>query len=299
MKKYHLLLVLLSLFFITCSEHDRSESYGDLGPMEFEAQNLEEEEEQPPPTNSPPPPSDYSKDRTTAQKKVEASIEKGSKIIKDGNIEVEVKDLKIAKAQIDSTLKIFKAYYENEDYQSAYSRLVYHLKIRVPTENFETLLAAVEFGEGKIIKKNISARDVTEEYVDVAVRLENNKAYLNRYQELLKKANSIKDILDIQEKARGIEEEIDARTGRLKYIDDKVRYSTLTLRLFQPIEQEPVVAKRNFGQQLVDAFSNGIEIFLDFMLFLVNIWPFILLIGLLWGFRKQIRGRLSRKKTKI
>jgi len=39
--------------------------------------------------------------------------------------------------------------------------------------------------------KNISLTDVTEEYVDLNIRLENNLAYLNQYKEILKKAKTI------------------------------------------------------------------------------------------------------------
>ena len=240
----------------------------------------------PPPTKEP-----------EADQAIRNSIKKGSKIIKDGNVQVEVSDLKTAKAQIDSTLKQFDGYYENEGYQSGNYQSSYQLRIRVPTANFEKLLQAIETGNGKIVQKNISARDVTEEYVDVSIRLNNNKNYLNRYQELLKKANSIKDILEIQEKSRRIEEEIDARTGRLKYIDDQVKFSTLRLALTQEHEYTATRKARNFGQQLVDSFKNGVDGFLDFMLFLVSIWPFMLILGLLWWFRGRIRWRFWRKNT--
>ena len=241
---------------------------------------------------APPPPSDES----DADQNIRDSIKKGSKIIKDGNVRVEVTDLTIAKAEMDSTLKQFDAYYEKEGYQSGTYRSSYQLQIRVPSDNFEKLLSAVEVGNGKILQKNISARDVTEEYVDVAIRLDNSKNYLNRYQELLKKANSIKDILEIQEKTRRIEEEIDARTGRLKFIDDQVKFSTLHLEIFQEHENVTVRKARNFGQQLVNSFKDGVDVFLDFLLFLVNIWPFILLFGIIWTYRKRIKWRFWRKE---
>ncbi len=222
---------------------------------------------------------------------------KGSKIIKDGGLKVEVDQLKPTKAEIDSTLKKFDAYYENEKYTSGTYRSTYHLTIRVPSKNFEALLKAIEVGNGKILEKNISARDVTDQYVDVAIRLENNKTYLGRYRILLNKANSIKDILEIQEKIRRIEEEIDSRTGRLKYMDDQVRFSTLRMELFQEHEVVATEKVRNFGEQLVGAFKNGIDGFLDFALFLVGIWPFILVGGLILAFRKRIKWRFWRKDT--
>ncbi len=274
--------------YITEEMQDRSMASGDL--------DMREQSNQLPPRTAEPPAPPPAPEENEADQSIRNSIKKGSKIIKDGNVRVEVSDLKTAKAEIDSTLKQFDGYFENEGYQSGNYQSSYQLRIRVPTENFEKLLKAIESGSGKIVHKNVSARDVTEEYVDVSIRLNNNKNYLNRYQELLKKANSIKDILEIQEKSRRIEEEIDVRTGRLRYIDDQVRFSTLRLELTQAHEYTATRKARNFGQQLVDSFKNGFDGFLDFMLFLVSIWPFILILGLLWWFRGRIRWRFWKKE---
>lgn len=45
----------------------------------------------------------------------------------------------------------------------------------------------------------------------------------------LVKANSIKEILEIEEKICALEEDIESATGRLKYLSDQVDYSTLDL----------------------------------------------------------------------
>lgn len=294
MRKYFLLFS----FLLNCIACQESASYSKETAM-LETQELEEEayydqEIDAPMTAEPPPPPPAPEEGEQAQK-IRQSIEKGSKIIKDGKLSVEVDDLKKTKTAIDSILKTFQAYYENENYTAGKYRSNYQLNIRVPAQNFESLLRAIEIGDGKILAKNISARDVTEQYVDIAIRLENNRTYLGRYRTLLNKANSIKDILEIQEKMRRIEEEIDARTGRLKYMDDQVRFSTLRLELFQEHEVAVTRKARNFGKQLADSFKDGIDGFLDFSLFLVGIWPFILLFGLVWYFRKRIRWRFWRK----
>lgn len=288
MKKYYFLLSLL-LSCIACNE---SANYSKETAM-LETQDVAEEaayfdqEMEVPRTAEPPPPPPAPEESDQAQK-IRKSIEKGSKIIKDGNLRVEVDDLKATKTEIDTILKKFKAYYENENYTSGTYRSNYHLNIRVPAQNFELLLKAIEIGDGKILEKNISARDVTDQYIDVAIRLDNNKTYLGRYRTLLNKANSIKDILDIQEKIRRIEEEIDSRTGRLNYMDDQVRFSTLRLELFQEHEVKATRKVRNFGDQLANAARDGVDGFLDFTLFLVSIWPFVLIFGLVWYFRKRI-----------
>lgn len=50
----------------------------------------------------------------------------------------------------------------NEQYQDAWNRLSYTLSIRIPSDRFEAFVKGVEEGEGRIVSKQITARDVTE-----------------------------------------------------------------------------------------------------------------------------------------
>lgn len=70
---------------------------------------------------------------------------------------------------------------------------------------------------------------MTDQFIDLETRLANKREYLERYRELVKKAVSVKEILEIEEKIRLLEEEIESVTGRLKYLGDQVDFSTLNL----------------------------------------------------------------------
>ncbi len=219
-----------------------------------------------------------------------------SKIIKNGQMNIEVDDISTAKAQIDTLLSKYQAYYGNEQFDKSTYQSTYNLVIRVPSKNFENIISEIESKKGDIKSKNINANDVTESYYDIVTRLENKRAYLKQYQVLLKKANSIKDILEVQEKIRRLTEEIDSAVGRLKYMDSQVNFSTLTLQIYQQFERKFEPRKRHFGKQISRSFKNGFERFLDFTLGLVSIWPFIFILLGLWFFRKKINLRFWKRK---
>ena len=153
------------------------------------------------------------------------------KIIKEGRLGLKVKDLDKTKFVIDSLVKKHNGYYANENFENSNSELAFHLKIRIPCANFEKFISEVESGDGEMLYKNIDAQDVTEQFVDLETRLENKKNYLARYKDLLKRANSIKEILEIEEEIRPLEEEIESVTGRLRYLSNLVAYSTLDLTI--------------------------------------------------------------------
>jgi hypothetical protein len=247
-----------------------------------DAMMLDEEIEiEPPQTASPPSP--------------ELDLEKGSKIIKSGSIQFEVDKLELAKSKVDSILKRCNGYYENEQYNSYGNRISYSLQLRIPNGKFDSLITVIENGVGELKSKNINAKDVTDEYVDINIRLENNLAYLNQYKEILGKAKSVKEILEVQEKIRRIEAEINSKKGRLKYLNDKVKYSTLNLQLTELIIQESS-SRSSFGRRIANAFNNGVQTFLSFVVGLVNFWPFLILLALLFFGRKPILNLIRRKK---
>ncbi len=189
--------------------------YGDLYDLSIE----EELEIEPPRTaEAPSSPAEY-------------ELQKGSKIIKSGDMTFEVEQLEVVKSKVDSILLTSKGYYENEVFNAYGNRNTYSLTLRMPTSRFDSFVKILENGIGQLTSKNIRAKDVTEEYVDLNIRLDNNLSYLRQYKLILKKAKTIKEILNVQEKIRRIEEEIESKKGRLKYLDDKVKFSTLHLEL--------------------------------------------------------------------
>lgn len=242
----------------------------------------EEIEMEPPRTASPQSPPDY-------------SLDKGNKIIKNGTLSFEVTELEVTKTKIDSLLKDTNGYYENEQYHSYGNRIAYSLNIRVPNAKFGTLINKLENGVGKLKSKNISAKDVTKEYVDLNIRLENKLAYLKQYQTILLKAKSIKEILEVQEKIRRIEEEIESKKGRIKYLDNKVNFSTLNLEISELITGS-IASKPSFGRRIINSFNNGAQGFLSFIVELICYWPFMLLLVFIYLARKPIWNRIRSKR---
>ena len=217
------------------------------------------------------------------------------KIIKDGNISLQTKDINEGKKNIDVLLKNFSAYYETEDLQNNDQLISYNLRVRVPADNFEKLISALENGKDQIKSKNIQARDVTEEFVDIESRLKNKREYLKKYMSLLSRASTIKDILAIEENIRIIQEEIESREGRLKYLTDQVSLSTLNINLY--FEKEFVYQPEqedNFLERVKKALSNGWKSITEFLLWVVSVWPFVMIGVLIWFIFKRFRNKKNQ-----
>jgi len=197
-----------------------------------------------------------------------------TKIIRTGNVGLIAGDLERTKREIDSLLLVYGGYYSNESFNDFEHESVYNLTIRIPASSFDTFIEGVESAGDRLVSKNISARDVTEEFIDLEMRLTNRRNYLKRYNDLLQQARTVADILEIQEKIRNLEEEIESVEGRLKYLDGLVEYSTLYLTItrkkefrFQPVQRD------RFIERLKQSLSGGWFGLITFTLFIISLWP--------------------------
>ena len=203
------------------------------------------------------------------------------KIIKNGDMKIQVGDIKKAQNQVHELIKKNSAYIQKEEFQNTDMDDNLTLIIRVPHKNFDALINSFSDGIGTVLSKNISSSDVTEEYTDTAIKLANKKIYLEKYRDMLKSAATTKDMLEIQENIRELEDEIDVAEGRLRFIDDRVNYSTLNLYLYKEKVRSSTTSKIGFGSRFMDSLTEGWNSFVSFLLGMVSLWPFILLIPII------------------
>jgi uncharacterized small protein (DUF1192 family) len=214
---------------------------------------------------------------------IDAKVVDKKKIIKDGRMGIKVDDLDASKSRVDGLVQSYKGYYGNEGYNNTDYESSYNLQIRVPAESFEKLIAEIEAGAGEVNYKDINSRDVTDQFIDMETRLASKRAYHLRYSELLKQAKTVKDILEIEERMRMLQEEIESTEGRLKYLNDQVSYSTLHLSISKPKDFVFKPGDRmNFLERLKQALSRGWYGFVDLVLFLIKIWPLWIVLIIAW-----------------
>lgn len=118
------------------------------------------------------------------------------------------------------------------------------ITVRVPAQHFQELVDAIE-KVGDVLHRDVTSEDVTAEYRDLEVQLQNQLALRGRFEKLLEKANKVQEALEIEKELGRITGEIERIKGRLKLLGDLARYSTVTVR-FEPrasqqVQQGPFV----------------------------------------------------------
>jgi hypothetical protein len=215
----------------------------------------------------------------TTEQETSESVER--KLIKEGRVEFETDNLNSTRKTIFEAINKYNGYVSSDQEFKSPGRKSNTLIIRVPADNFDNLLSDATQGVEKFESKEIDVKDVTEEFLDVQARLKTKKELELRYIDLLKQAKSVTEILEIEKQIGELRSDIESIEGRLKYLQDRVSFSTLTMTFYESIPNEI-----EFGQKFKNGFSNGWENLVWFFVVLTNIWPFILIgLGLIIGLR--------------
>lgn len=202
-----------------------------------------------------------------------------NKIIKTADLNVEVKDIKKATEEINKIISKYKGYIGQLTENNNHYLLNTTMTIRVPNTGFDSLVANILNVGIYVHRKEVKANDVTEEYIDVASRLKTKREVEKRYLQILKQAKNVDDILNVERQLSYIREEIEAKEGRLKYLNDQVSYSSIQLEIFQQKEFEPIpVVEAGFFSKTATAFTSGWKNLLNFIVGVFQIWPFMIVL---------------------
>lgn len=217
-----------------------------------------------------------------------------SKIRKTANLNITVDDYKKARTEIEKIIKTNNAYIGNENEQNSTYSITNDMVIRVVNKDFEGMVNRLLGVATNVNSKNISAEDVTAQFVDIQSRLKSKKEIEKRYLDILNKASKVTDVLEIEQKLGEIREEIEAKEGELKYLGDQVDYSTINLTFHQDFEYTPADKPGFFGR-IGNAFGNGWNGFLSFVVGIVYAWPlWIILGGIAYFLVRFIRRRMKK-----
>ncbi len=217
-----------------------------------------------------------------------------SKIIKLGDLRYQTDNLDNTYNQIQAAVKKYNGVVKNDSQYNTEYQLSRNINIRIPNENFNAFINDISKGVAYFDQKDISSQDVTEEYIDIASRIKTKKVLEERYFELLKKANKVSEMIEIETQLSTIREEIEAKEGRLKYLQNKVAMSTLDIQFYKPIAKNQK-ATVSYGGRIGNALVSGFNGISNFFIVLLGIWPLIVTLVVLFIL---IRVRLKRKNKK-
>ena len=176
------------------------------------------------------------------------------------------------------------ANYYNISRGNSYNRSAYYV-LRIPGDKFQLMMNSLS-ELGNVPYTHIYTENVTAQYYDTQARLSAYKAQESRLVEMMAIAETVEDVIAIEDKLTDIRYRIDSLQTSLNNWDRRVNYSTLNLGVEEVKEYTPDEKKISYGQELLKAFTDAIEgvgeFFKDALVFVVSAIPALVIIAVLF-----------------
>lgn len=242
--------------------------------------------------------------------------EKSDKIIYSADATVETTDFDGAAARIAGLVAEYGGWVESSSVNGSnyYDRSRGHAgtrsafyAIRIPAERFNALMSTLP-ALGNVPYSYTYTENVSERYYDAEARLTAYTAQEKRLIEMMDMAESVEEVIAIEEKLTELRYQIESLQSSLNSWDRRVSYSLVNLSLQEVEEYTPqTLVQPSYGEKLLAAVKYGFESVGDFfaglLLWFVEALPSLVLIfaalfALVKLFKLRKRAK-AKKKTDI
>ncbi|SDH28058.1 protein of unknown function [Pseudobutyrivibrio sp. 49] len=226
----------------------------------------------------------YADTNEIAQEQVEAPKEEsvdseyttGRKIIYSSNISIETKNFDEDIVAIKKLVQSNGGYYESSSITGTaeYGGRYANYTARIPSAKYQAFMDSV--GDiGSVTSSDEAVEDITSNYVDVQARLKSLRTKLERLQELEANAETVEDLLNIEDRINDVQYDIENYTAQLKVLDDKIDYCTVSIHVDEVITYTEIKAD-TFWNRFVEAIGDSLSGFVTFLQGLVIVIVYIL-----------------------
>ena len=236
------------------------------------------------------------------------------KIIRNADLTVETLSFDAFLNELASSVGSFGGYVESSSigdrgyYRNGQKLRYARYTIRVPAEQLDAFLNAVS-DLGNVTSINTGLRDVTTNYVDSEKHLESLRVEQQALLEILAKAETVEDIITVQDRLTYVRYEIESYEAILRTYDDQIALSSVNLTVNE-VEKETPVEKETFGQEVSRRFNESLESvgngFKSFAAWFLGNAPEIIVVLLFFGAQaliivlivKGAKKRAAKKRQK-
>ena len=233
-----------------------------------------------------------------------------AKLIRRAELEIQTEQFDESVKALNQMVASCGGYYENASVYGGSRRDAYASRsgeyvVRVPAEKYEQFLS--QAGDlGYVTSKNEGSEDVGEQYYDIEARLKTQRTKQARLLALLEKAETMEDIIALENALSDVEYQIEQYASDLNRYDALINFSTFRIYLYEVgrVTQE-VGETSSLGQRMAAGFQasfrnlgQGVQdllIWVSYNLFLTIVLAAVAVSAVIVG-RRELK-RLKKEKS--
>lgn len=248
---------------------------------------------------------------TTSESGTGSTVSADQKLIKKVNIDAETEDLDTMLSELNGQISEMGGYIESQElyngsaYSSYRSRSA-TMTIRIPADKLNGFVSQIR-GISNVVTYNESTDDVTLTYVATESRMAALETEQERLLELMAKAETMSDLLEIEERLTEVRYELESVTSQLRVLSNKVSYATVYLYVDQ-VEVYTEVEEPTVWQRITGGFTGNLkdigEGLVDFLVWAVTyspqllFWAVVIAVAVTAG-KRAAKKRKEERESKI
>lgn len=231
----------------------------------------------------------------------DAALPAERKLIRTISMDAETEDLATLLEGLTAKITQLGGYVEAKNIRNGsnyggYIRRSLTMTVRIPAERADEFVSQVS-ENANVVSSTETVDDVTLQYVDTESQVKALETEQERLISLLAQAETLEDILKIEERLTDVRYELERYASYLRTLENQVSYATVNLAItevkeYTPvIEEEPTAWERiteGFGESIRD-IGEGLK---EFFIWVVVNSPYLLL----WGVAIAIAVMILRKR---
>ena len=233
----------------------------------------------------------------------------GAKLIRRAEVAIQSTQFDQAVKTLDELVLAHNGYYESASvyggsYRDVNANRSGEYVIRIPAEQFRAFQSSVG-SLGYVTSSTESSEDVGEKYYDTESRLKTQQTKQERLQSLLEKADTMEDIISLENALSDVEYQIEQMSSTLNRYDALISYSTFRISLYEVAKvTEEVGETASLSAKMSAGFLSSVEGlvrgFQDFLIWVsYHIFGVLILVAVMGGGSAVVlrnRGFFRKKK---
>ena len=183
----------------------------------------------------------------------------GRALIKTGNVALRSEDVAETRFQIRKILDANGGEVAEDTTEADEEGKIERVRqvLRVPAEAFDQVVEGIKaISNAELIAINTSSEDVTTQVIDTGVRVDLQRRSIERISLLLERAQSIRDIVNIERELARREADLGSLEKRQAFLADQTKLATITVSIERPKPETKVEEKKEKDD---DGFFAGLN----------------------------------------
>ncbi len=152
-------------------------------------------------------------------------------VIKQSYLSLVVKEVREALTQISQYAREQGGYMVTSSLNSPQESPSGSITVRIPSRKLDSVLEYFRSLSIKVVSENLSGDDITDQYVDIDSRLSTLNKTKARFEEIMDKAVSVQDIMNVQRELLNVQRQIESLKGQQKYLEKSAEMAKVTIYL--------------------------------------------------------------------